>query len=144
MTPFTAPEPTPAARFACDPASVRRDALGIIIASLVAGAAMIGSSLLFKLDLSGPARVGVALLPTPPFIAMFVLMVRMGRRLDEMQVRIQMEALACTLLFAAVGVITWGRFQKAGFLPMTEVSSVWVLIAFVYIACYLLTLWRYR
>lgn len=140
--------------FACDhePATeegrkaVRRLAGWVLGLSLVAAAAMIGVAKWLRAipEASLWLRAAVALLPLIPFSAMLLVLVRSMRRLDEMIIRIQFEALALTVLLSVLLAMGWGQLQKAGVLPLTEMSGAWPLIAFVYGGCIFAVSRRYR
>ena len=79
-----------------------RQSVLMLGAALLAALALMGSVVVLKLtDLTPPARVAVALIPLPFYIALFVVAVRVTRRLDELKQRIQLEALA----FAVIGML---------------------------------------
>jgi hypothetical protein len=120
-----------------------KGSLWVLWWSLGAGAMTIGSSLLLKQE--GPALVkGIyALLPAPLFAMMFYQMVRVVRRMDELQVRIHFEALAMAFIGTGLICLAYGQLQKAKIVPLAELSSAWVVMAFTYVACYALSHWRY-
>ena|ERR1043165_348897 len=122
----------------------RTAAVTMIALALLAGGLLIASRLLLKQDLSEAAKFGAALMPVLPFLAMFVVMARAARSMDEMFRRIQVEALSITFLVTSTLLIGWGQLQKAGFMPMEDVASVWPLMVFVYIACFFAVMRRYK
>jgi hypothetical protein len=112
--------------------------------SVLAAALMIGSSLIIKQDPSEPVKVLAAAMPIPAFIAMFWVMVRAARRLDELHIRIQLEALAATVLAVSTIVVAYGQFARIHYVPAAELWLAWPIIAFTYPVCYFLALCRYR
>lgn len=118
--------------------------IGPIVVSVLTALTMIGAALLLKIDLPRPARYAVALAPVLPLAWMFVSFTRLARRLDEMWVRIQFEALALSFMTTAVVTVAWGQLQHIGAAPELNIGFVWPLMAFVYAACFALTALRYR
>ena len=105
---------------------------------------MIGSRLLLKLEPDGVARLTVTLLPLPFLGAMIVAIGRSMRTLDEMQVRIQFEALSLTVGVSALLVVAYGQSQKAGYIPLDDMALAYAIIALTYAACYAIAWHRYR
>lgn len=62
-----------------------------------------------------PEALAVALLPVPAFVWFILCIVRGVRRLDELEQRIQLEALALAFPAALVIVFTAGLLDLAGF-----------------------------
>ncbi len=113
--------------------------------SLLAAALMIVSSLIIKRDPSSEAvKVLAAAMPIPAFLAMFWVMVRAARRLDELHIRIQLEALAATVIAVSAIVVAYGQFARIHYVPAAELWLAWPIIAFTYPVCYLFALRRYR
>ena len=111
----------------------------VLVWSLLAAAVMLVTSLLGAWrDWSLAAQILIALLPIAPFVGMFISMIRASRRLDEMQRRIQLEALAITVVASSLIFITIGQFQEMGLIAQTELTMAWVVIALTYIGSYLL------
>ena len=79
-------------------------------------------------------RVVVALMPVPFFVATLILVVRGARDLDELQRRIQVEALAFAFLVTMVFLMTLGLLQRAIVLPFEDWSylHVWVYLPVFY------------
>jgi hypothetical protein len=65
-------------------------------------------------ELSGAARVAVALAPVPFFVAFLLAEMRLMRNFDELQRRIQLEALAFAFPALLVLMMTLGLLQLAG------------------------------
>ncbi len=121
-----------------------RVAIWILALATAAGASMIGSRLLLKLEPAGVARLAATLLPLPFLGAMIIVITRSMRTLDEMQVRIQFEALSLTVAVSALLVVAWGQLQKAGYVPVDDMAMAYAIISFAYAACYAVAWRRYR
>jgi hypothetical protein len=65
-------------------------------------------------DLDPAARIAVALAPLPGNVLLIVLLLRIIRRLDEFQQRLQLEAVAVGFLATAVAVFVYGYLLKGG------------------------------
>ncbi|MGC8532149.1 MAG: hypothetical protein ACP5M1_08940 [Acidiphilium sp.] len=91
----------------------------------------------------GAERLAIALLPmlAPPFMAWAV--VRQLRRLDELQRRIQLDALALAFMVTALMTLSYGFLENAGF-PTLNMVWVWPLMGSVWIIGLLIGRWRYR
>ena len=91
-------------------------------------------------------RVLVALLPVPFFVATLTLVVRGARDLDELQRRIQLEALAIAFLVTIVFLMTIGLLQRAIALPFEDWSylHVWAYLPVFYFAGVAIASRRYR
>ena len=64
-------------------------------------------------ELTPPARVAVALFPLPFYVALFVVGVRVTRRLDELKQRIQLEALAFAVIGMLLSTLCYGVLLQA-------------------------------
>ena len=96
---------------------------------------------LLELDtLSPPLRVGVALLPTPFFIWWLVTWTRGVMQMDELQRRIELEALAFAFPASLVGLATLGLLDVAVTLNPDDFSlrHTWVMMPMLYY----IGLWR--
>ena len=96
-------------------------------------AGMIGYSVLLPLSLialsnaqsDGPAAIVVAVLPVVPlFLALSGILGAM-RALDELQRRIQLEAVVIAGLLTAFVTFTYGLMEASELAP--EISMIWVL-----------------
>jgi hypothetical protein len=74
---------------------------------------VVARTFLERSDLSTPIRVGVALLPVPAFALLILSIIRGIRAMDELEKRIQLEALAVAFPLALVLVMTLGLLQLA-------------------------------
>jgi hypothetical protein len=91
----------------------------------------------------GAERLAVAMLPllAPPLMAWAV--VRQLRRLDELQRRIQLEALALSFMVTALVTLSYGFLENVGF-PALNMVWVWPLMGSFWIIGLLVGRWRYR
>jgi hypothetical protein len=76
----------------------------------------------------------------PPFMAWTV--VRQLRRLDELQRRIQLDALALAFMVTALVTLSYGFLENVG-IPALNMVWVWPLMASVWIIGLLIGRWRY-
>ncbi len=72
---------------------------------------------------TAPWKYGLALLPVFPALFIPVAVVDFFRKMDEMQQRIQLEALAFGFTAAAVLTLSYGFLQNAG---LPAVNWIWV------------------
>lgn len=70
-------------------------------------------ALLERSDLSTPLRVAIALAPIPAFAVVILKVIRGIRKMDELEQRIQLEALAVAYPLALLLVMTLGLVQLA-------------------------------
>ncbi|HYP84140.1 hypothetical protein [Variovorax sp.] len=88
-------------------------------------------------------RLALSLAPMVPSLAICWAIMRQLRRLDELQVRIQMEALG--LAFAATALLTfsYGFLENVGF-PRLSMFAVWPLMAGCWMVGLVVASARYR
>ena len=85
----------------------------------------------------GLARYAIVLTPMLGIVACVWAIVRQLRRLDEMQRRIQLEALAISFAGFAFGSLAWGFAESAGaphlptFLIWPVMAALWVVGGFI-------------
>jgi len=79
------------------------------------------------------ARFAIALLPVPALVGLMVAVRRIGPRLDELERRIQLEAIATAFAVAAIAFIAYGQFQAAAMLGPEDWIFPWLAIYFGYI-----------
>lgn len=79
-------------------------------------------------------RVAAALLPVPPFVVWIILMMRGARELDELQRRIQLEALAFAFPLTLILLLTLGLLEIAIELNPDDWSfrHVWAMLPLFY------------
>jgi hypothetical protein len=118
----------------------------LIAASLVLAIAYVAATLMQKVLTLGPvAGLAVALLPAAGCVYFLFEEVRVMRSLDELQLRIQLEALA--IGFPTVGVIllTLGFLQRGGFLAEpVDLRNLWGMLPFCYLFGLLIARKRYQ
>jgi len=116
----------------------------VLFWSIVAALALIASSLLL---VSREWGIGLALVialaPVAPFVGMFLAIRRSMKRLDEMQRRMQLEALALCVVLASVVCVVVGQLQKIGVIGEQDLSMGWVAIAMSYIVSFLIVRTKY-
>ena len=124
---------------------IRRNVF-LLVVSLIAGAALLGSVLVLKLtELTPPWRIAVALMPLPFYVAMFVVAVRVTRQLDELKQRIQLEALAYASIGMLLSTISYGMLLKADVgMPALDWEWVWVVTVVFYAAGNVIAWRRFR
>lgn len=118
---------------------------------LAAVAALAGGYLLAVLaaetpGLGAPIRIACALLAVSGFVVFIVAEVRVMRRLDELQQRIQLEALAVAFPTALVLVFALGMLERAGVAiwGFRQLRDVWPLVVLPLPIGYAIALRRYR
>lgn len=106
----------------------RRRATTVYVAQVVG--LMLGYCVLLWLSLVGlgsglgtPWRQVVAVLPVLPIVGVALAVVRLLARLDELERRIQLEALGAAFCVTALVVVTWGFLERAGLPPV----NAWVV-----------------
>ncbi len=111
----------------------RRYALELALALLAYAGLLVVSLTLFP-HLAGQAsRYVVILLPMVPAGALAWVVLRQLRRLDELQRRIQLEALGFAFALTALLTFAYGFLELAG-LPRVSLFSVWPLMATLWVA----------
>ena len=85
-----------------------------------------------------------ALLPLPFFAANFLVAFRMVRRCDEMQRRMQLEALAFAYPVTMIGAMTLFMVQKAGFSVRFDLADLFTAMTIMYALGVLFSWRRYR
>ena len=92
------------------------------------------------------ARAAVALLPVPFFALFLGLFIKSLRQADELQRRIQLEALAVAFPLTVLLLMTLGLLQRAVELKFEDWSylHVWVYLPLLYFSGLAIALRRYR
>jgi len=113
--------------------------------SMLAYLALLGCSLaLLSRTLAAPWRALLALLPMAGLLAVAWAVLRALRRLDELQRRIQYEALAFAFASTAVLTFSWGFLEAFVGLRRLSGFAIWPIMA----GLWLIGLWiarrRYR
>jgi hypothetical protein len=95
----------------------RRSGSSLLVASGAFVLAYFAAAAVLKaVDLSAPARVAVTLIPLIAFLWFLLVEVRLVRGLDELERRIQLEALALAYPTAIVLFLVFGLLDRAGFI----------------------------
>jgi len=98
---------------------------------------------LLRRDLVPPAwQVPIALPPMLPGIAMVWAVLRQLRRMDELQRRLQLEALAFAYCGTALTTFSYGFLEHVGFSPVS-MWAVWPLMGVLWVVGQGIGAWRY-
>ena len=91
-------------------------------------------------------RILVALLPVGPFVGLLYGLARGVRRLDELEQRIQLEALALAFPLAMILLLTLGLLEIAIQLPPEDLSyrHVWAMLPVLYFIGLIVATRRYQ
>ena len=118
----------------------------LLAASLVLALAYVAATLMQKVLTPGPVSgLAVALLPVAGCVYFLLEEVRVMRRLDELQQRIQLEALAIGFPTAGVLLIRLGFLQRGGFLPeRVDLRNLWKMLPFCYLFGLVIARKRYQ
>ncbi|HZR63734.1 MAG TPA: hypothetical protein VFA85_01230 [Terriglobales bacterium] len=90
-----------------------------------------------------PWRYVIAILPVLPIFLMPALVIEYFRNLDELQKKIQLEALGFAFAATALSTLSYGFLQNAG-LPDVNWVWVWPIMAVFWTIGLLAARWRYR
>jgi hypothetical protein len=112
-------------------------------AVLAAGAVLVSTFILTRLDPAGPLRVVAALLAVPPSAFMVWTFVRWIRGLDELEHRIISQAVSFAFVAATLGMIALQGLDRAGVLTGVSWETGWAGMVFLYVAGYLWARRRY-
>lgn len=112
---------------AAPPALRKRYTREVIIAMLAYAVLLVVSILLLKQVESAPLRALIALLPVPPIAFVLRAMIRYIRDVDELQQRIELEAVSFATAFVSVVYLTGGFLQSAKVIDVpSNVAMIWV------------------
>jgi hypothetical protein len=110
----------------------------------VYGAVLFGSiELLTHVDVARPWRDLVALSPMMPAAAMAWVILRELRRMDELQRRIQLEALGFSFAGTAILTFSYGFLEGLGY-PRLSMFAVWPVLAGLWVVGLVLARRRYQ
>ncbi len=117
-----------------------------LLLGILFGVAYIAARGLLELSLAPPLAVAVALFPVPLFALWLLALIRSLRQLDELQQRIQLEAVAVAFLLALLLVMTLGLLELAVPLSPDDWSyrHVWAFLPIFYLLGLTLAHRRYR
>jgi len=111
---------------------------------LVYGAMLFGSiELLTHVQLARPWRDLVALSPMLPAAATAWVILRELRRMDELQRRIQLEALGFSFAGTAILTFSYGFLEGLGY-PKLSMFTVWPILAGLWVVGLVLARRRYQ
>jgi len=114
------------------------------IAFAAYAALLVGSiELLQHVAIAAPWRDLVALSPMLAAVAMPWVILRELRRMDELQMRIQLEALGFSFAGTAVLTFSYGFLEGLGY-PRLSMFSVWPVMAVLWIVGLVLARRRYQ
>jgi hypothetical protein len=115
------------------------------LALLAYGAALIGSSTWLVVDgsLASPWRDLIALSPMVPGALVVWAILRQLRRLDELQRRVQFEALALAFAGTAFISFSYGLLEAHGY-PRLSMFVVWPLMASLWMLGLVVAARRYK
>jgi hypothetical protein len=118
-----------------------------LMATIVWFSAYFAARLLLKMDVFAPwERVAISLLPIPFFAWFVMVFIRRMRETDEMQRRIQLEALAIAFPLSVLLLMTLGLLQKAIVLSENDwgYTQVWLYLPLFYALGNAIAAHRYR
>lgn len=118
--------------------------LAEFLGSMLAYALVLSVSIwLLKANPDAAWRIPVALAPMVPAVFVLASVLRFVRRCDELQQRIQLEALAFSFCGTALATFAYGFLQGIGF-PTLNWTFVWPVMASLWIIGLFRSHWRYR
>ena len=130
---------------ACSSAEAKRYTRWLIPMALVTVAAVLAVSWTLENRQLGPElRIALAVTPVLLWGGMVLLMVAGVRHVDELQQRIQLEALAITFPTAMMLGMLVEYLQKAGFATSLTIGDVWPWMFLIYLPAYFFARLRYR
>ena len=107
-------------------------------------AVLVGSiELLTHVDVARPWRDLLALSPMIPAATMSWVILRELRRMDELQLRMQLEALGFSFAGTAILTFSYGFLEGLGY-PRLSMFTVWPMLAALWIVGLLLARRRYQ
>ncbi len=122
----------------------RQYTLELSAALAIYAALLVGSiELLQHAALASPWRDAVALSPMVAAVAVPWIVLREMRRMDELQVRIQFEALGFAFAGTAILTFSYGFLEGLGY-PKLSMFTVWPILAVLWVVGLVLARRRYR
>lgn len=108
---------------------IRRYQFELGIALVIYSALVVGSNWIYNtFHPDGALKYAVAVLPMLGVVAMVAAILRHVRRLDELQQRATLEALAFAFSVSAFGFFAWGFAENAG-APKLPTFAIWPIMA---------------
>jgi hypothetical protein len=125
---------------------IRKGWFNIAIAAIWIAAYFVSRIVLESVELPKTARIVIAIMPIAPFALFLWLFVRNIGQLDEMQRRIQLEAMAFAFPVTVFLLMVLGLLQLAVELPADDLSyrHVWAFLPMLYFAGVALAWRRYK
>lgn len=107
---------------------------GLVSTMLFVFSYLIARIVMNQVESSEVIRIGAALLPVAPFIWMLWDIIKRVRGMDELQQRIQLEALAIAYPLALLLLMSLGLLELATSLPPEDLSyrHVWLMLPLLY------------
>ena len=116
----------------------------LVTTLVVYGVLLVGSiELLTHVDIGRPWRDLIALSPMLPAAATTWIVLRELRRMDELQRRIQLEALGFSFAGTAILTFSYGFLEGLGY-PRLSMFTVWPILAVLWVVGLALAHRRYR
>ncbi len=94
--------------------------------------------------LSGLPRIAVSLLPVLPVAFIAYAVVENLRRLDELERKVQFEAMAIAFGITSVLSIAYGFLENGAGAPPINLVWVWAVLGLSWLVCYLIVRRWYR
>lgn len=126
-----------------DKAATRKYKLRMLVVSLVYIALVYVSVHALQSKPAAPLKYVIAVLPMLPILLIPLFFVQLLRSLDELQRRIQLEALGFAFAASAFVTLTYGFLENAG-LPDVNWVWVWPIMAVFWTLGLFAARWRYR
>ena len=127
-------------------ASQRDRVLCLVTAAVFAASYVAATWALKGLEMSSVARIAIAISPFPFFVAFLVAEIRVLRRVDELERRIQLEALALAFPAAILLLMALALLERA--IPLSPLDwsyrHVWCFLPLFYFAGLGIARRRYR
>ena len=122
----------------------RRYMIEMTSALAVYGVLLVGSiELLTHVAIASPWRDLIALCPMAPAAAVAWIVLRELRRMDELQRRIQLEALGFSFAGTAILTFSYGFLEGLGY-PKLSMFTVWPILAVLWVVGLVLARRRYQ
>ena len=116
-------------------AAVRRYYREFLAAGIAYGVALYLADFVVNANPDATWRYIVALLPVVPGAFIVIAAVRFHRRIDELQQRITLEAIALAFAATAVTTFTYGFVEEAVDIPRINWTWVWGVMAPLWLIC---------
>jgi len=127
-----------------EPGMIRRYFLELGLWFAAYALVLAGSLWLLQAGVEGTGlRIAVSLSPMVPGVGVCWAVLRQLGRMDEMQRRLQLEALAIAFAGTALVTFSYGFLENAGF-PKLSMFAVWPLMAALWLAGTVVGALRYR